>query len=296
MQRLRGTFTALITPFRADGSVDEEGFRSLVRRQIEAGVQGIVPLGSTGEASTLEPEEEELIIRASVEEARGRVTVIAGTGSNSTRHAVEKTRRAKELGADCAMVVSPYYNKPSGEGLFRHYREVCEVGLPVLVYNIAGRTARNIETRVLARIAELPGIAGVKEGSGDVAQVMDVIQAIGREREGFAVLSGDDALAYPILALGGDGLVSTAANLAPRRVAGMVDAALEGEMETARLGHYDLLPLFRGLFVETNPMPIKRAMALAGLPAGECRLPLCEMDEANEAKLAAALEAAGAIA
>jgi 4-hydroxy-tetrahydrodipicolinate synthase len=293
MQRLRGTFTALITPFRADGSVDEEGFRRLVRLQIEAGVQGIVPLGSTGESSTLERAEQELIIRSAVEEAQGRLTVIAGTGSNSTRHAVERTRRAKELGADYAMVVSPYYNKPTGEGMFRHYQAVCEVGLPVLVYNIAGRTARNIETRVLARIAELPGIAGVKEGSGDIAQIMDVIQAIGREKDGFTVLSGDDALAYPILALGGDGLISTAANLIPRRVADLVDAALDGDMETARIRHFDSLPLFRGLFVETNPIPIKQAMAWAGLPAGPCRLPLCEMEGANIEKLKAALKAAG---
>ncbi len=292
MQRLRGTFTALITPFTAEGEVDEEGFRKLVRMQIEAGVAGIVPLGSTGESSTLEPEEQERIIQLAVEEAQGRLTVIVGTGSNSTRHAVESTRRAKELGADCAMVVSPYYNKPTPEGMFRHYRAVSEVGLPVLVYNIAGRTARNIETSTLARIAELPGIVGVKEGSGDIAQIMDVIQTIGREKEGFSVLSGDDALAYPLLALGGDGLVSTAANLLPRRVADLVDAALEGDMETARIRHYDLLPLFRGLFVETNPIPIKQAMAWAGLPAGDCRLPLCGMEEANMQKLKAALDAA----
>jgi 4-hydroxy-tetrahydrodipicolinate synthase len=293
MQRLRGTFTALITPFKADGTLDEEGFRRLVRLQLEAGVAGIVPLGSTGESSTIEREEQDRIIKASVEEAQGRLTVIVGAGSNSTKHAVENVRRAKELGADIAMVVSPYYNKPTGEGLFRHYQAVCEVGLPVLVYNIAGRTARNIETTVLTRIAELPGIAGVKEGSGDITQIMDVIQGIGREKSGFSVLSGDDALAYPTLALGGDGLISTAANLVPGRVSDLVDAALEGDMETARIRHFDLLPLFRGLFIETNPIPIKQAMAWAGLPAGPCRLPLCEMEGANIEKLKAALKAVG---
>lgn len=294
MKRLRGTFTALITPFRNDGSLDEEGFRRLVRLQVEAGVTGIVPLGSTGEASTLEDDEADRVVAAAVEEAQGKLTVIVGAGSNSTRHAVAKCRRAAELGADYAMVVAPYYNKPTDEGLFRHYKAVAEEGgLPVIAYNIASRTARNIETRTLMRIAELPGIAGVKEGSGDIAQITDVIQEIGREKAGFSVLSGDDALAYPTLALGGDGLISTAANLVPRRIADLVDAALDGDMETARIRHYGLLPLFRGLFLETNPIPIKQAMAWAGLPAGPCRLPLCELGEENVSKLRAALDAAG---
>lgn len=294
MKRLRGTFTALITPFREDGSLDEEGFRRLVQLQIEAGVSGIVPLGSTGEASTLEDAESDRIVEIAVDQAKGKLTIVVGSGSNSTHHAVQRTRRAKELGADYAMVVAPYYNKPSNEGHYRHYKAVAEEGgLPVIVYNIASRTARNIETPTLARIAELPGIAGVKEGSGDLSQIMDVIQSIGREKEGFSVLCGDDALAFPTLALGGDGLISTAANLVPRRVADLVDAALDGEMETARIRHYDLLPLFRGLFLETNPIPIKQAMAWAGLPAGPCRLPLCGMEQDTLPKLEAAMRAAG---
>jgi 4-hydroxy-tetrahydrodipicolinate synthase len=298
MTRLRGTFTALITPFKQDGSLDLEGYRLLVQKQLEAGVTGLIPLGTTGETPTLEDDEELEIIRITVEEAaavKGRkVPVIVGAGSNATHSAVKYAKRAAAMGADAALVVCPYYNKPTNEGIYLHFKAVCEEGgLPVMVYNIAGRTARNIDTPTLERIAGLPGIIGVKEGSGDVAQMMDVIQRIGRNKPDFCVLSGDDALTLPLMALGGDGVVSVASNIVPGRVSDMVDAALEGDLETARIRHYDLLPLFRGLFIETNPIPIKQAMAWAGLPAGSCRLPLCGMEEANKPKLKAALAAAG---
>lgn len=298
MARLRGTFTALITPFDAAGKVDVEGFRALVKRQLEAGIDGLVPLGTTGETPTLDDEEEVDLIRVAVEEARAvtgrKVPVIVGTGSNSTHSAVKYTKRAKDLGADAALVVCPYYNKPTNQGIYLHYKAVLEEGgLPVIVYNIAGRTSRNIDTPTLERLAALPGIIGVKEGSGDINQMMEVIQRIGRHKEDFCVLSGDDALTLPLMALGGDGVVSVASNVAPARMKAMVDAALDGDMETARMRHFELLPLFRGLFLETNPMPVKQVMEWMGLPAGRCRLPLCALEESTLPKLRSALAEAG---
>jgi 4-hydroxy-tetrahydrodipicolinate synthase len=293
--RLRGTFTALISPFHEDGSLDSESFRLLVQKQLEAGISGLVVNGSTGESPTLEPEEAESLVMVALEETKGSIPLIVGTGSASTRHAIEATRRARALGADIALVVVPYYNKPSDEGLYLHFKSVAdEGGLPVIVYNISGRTARNLETPVLERLAALPGIVGVKEGSGNLAQVTDVIDRIGRRREGFAVLSGDDAMAFPLLALGGDGLIATASNLLPEGVIELVDAALDGDMEGARIRHFGLLPLFRALALETNPAPIKAAMAMAGLPAGPCRPPLAPLSEENRLALRRALGAVGA--
>ncbi len=292
--RLRGTFTALISPFHEDGSLDLEAFQSLVKRQVTHGISGLLVMGSTGESPTLDEGEKEALVRAAVKEAGGACKIIVGTGSYDTKRTIANTRRARELGADFALVVVPYYNKPSDEGLYLHFKAVAEEGgLPVIVYNIAGRTARNLPTPVLERLAALPGIVGVKEGSGDIGQMMDVVERIGRRREDFAVLSGDDALAFPLLALGGDGLISTAANLVPERMMELVEASLEGDVELARIRHFSLLPLFRGLCLETNPAPIKQAMAWAGLPAGPCRLPLAPMVEETKARLRAAMEASG---
>jgi len=311
--RLRGTFTALITPFlgdraesatgRADENapLDEEGFRSLSRRQLAAGISGLVVNGSTGECPTLEPDEVETLIRSAAEEARNArhegadpIPVIAGTGTYSTKRTILATRRARDAGADAALVVVPYYNKPSDEGLYRHFRAVAEEGgLPVIVYNIAGRTARNLSTDALERLATVPGIIGVKEGSGDIAQMTAVIERIGRERADFSVLSGDDAMAFPLIALGGDGLIATASNLVPERMIALVNAALDGDLEAARLEHFGLLPLFRALTLETNPGPIKEAMAMAGLPAGPLRPPLAPLEPGNRRKLRDAMLAAG---
>jgi 4-hydroxy-tetrahydrodipicolinate synthase len=311
--RLRGTFTAIISPFLGDRaqedardcSLDEEGFRQLVKRQLVAGISGIVIYGSTGECPTLEPEELERLIGISREEMRafdggssvpdaGSVPLIVGTGTYSTKRTIQATRRAKDLGADYALVVVPYYNKPSDEGLYRHFRAVAEEGgLPLIVYNIAGRTARNLPSDVLERLAALRGIVGVKEGSGDLGQMTEVIERIGRERADFSVLSGDDALAFPLIALGGDGLVSTASNIVPERMLALVEAALEGDLETARMRHFGLLPLFRALVLETNPGPIKEAMALAGLPSGPLRPPLAAMSDVNKEALRGAMLAAG---
>lgn len=293
MKKLRGAFTALVTPMNADGSVDYDGFRQLVRFQLKSGISGIVPLGTTGETPTLDESEEEILIDIAVAEAKGKVPVIVGAGSNNTKDAVRYVKRAKDKGADYALVVTPYYNKPTDEGVFRHFQACSEVGLPIIVYNIAGRTGKNICTSLLARIADLPNIAGVKEASGDIGQMMDVIATIAAKKPGFTVLSGDDSLCLPLAALGGDGVISVVSNIEPARITELALAATSGDFEKARKLHYTLLPAFKAAFIETNPVPIKAAMNMKGLPAGSLRLPLCDLLRENEAPLRAAMEAAG---
>jgi 4-hydroxy-tetrahydrodipicolinate synthase len=295
MDILEGAFTALITPMLENGEVDYEGFRRLVAFQIEEGIDGIVPLGTTGETPTLEEDEEEKLIRIAVEEVRGRVPVIIGAGSNSTKYAVKYTRRARDLGADAALVVTPYYNKPNDEGLYRHFEAVAsEGGLPFIVYNIPSRTGRNIPTPLMERLSRIPGVIGVKEASGDLGQMGDVIREIAapRRAEGkaFTVLSGDDALTLPLIALGGDGVISVISNIAPRQVAALTRACRAGNFEEGRKLHYELLPLIKAAFIETNPVPIKTAMTWAGLPGGPVRPPLGPLDKKNEPPLKAALE------
>jgi 4-hydroxy-tetrahydrodipicolinate synthase len=295
MKPWRGAYTALVTPMTENGGVDYEGFRRLVRYQIDGGIDGLVPIGTTGETPTLEESEEEALISIAVEEAKGRVPVIAGAGSNSTKHAVLYTERARRLGADAALVVTPYYNKPNDSGLIRHFEEVASVGLPVIVYNIASRTGRNIPAPLMERLSKIPNIAGVKEASGDINQMGDVLNMIKTPSGGaFTVLSGDDALTLPLLALGGDGVISVISNLVPGRVAALVRAGLEGDFETARRIHYELLPLTKAAFIETNPVPIKRALALAGLPSGPARSPLGPLSPASEQTLREAVRALGA--
>ncbi|MDR2134614.1 MAG: 4-hydroxy-tetrahydrodipicolinate synthase [Treponema sp.] len=297
MLQLRGAFTALVTPMRESGDVDYEGFRRLVSFQIEEGIDGLVPLGTTGETPTLDEDEEEKLIEIVMEEAKGKVPVIIGTGSNSTKHMVLYTERAKKMGADAALVVTPYYNKPNDSGLIRHFEAAAAVGIPVVVYNIASRTGRNIPAPLLEKIARIPGIAGVKEASGDLNQMGEVIGSIAiprRETDSpFRVLSGDDVFTLPLAALGGDGVVSVISNLVPRRVAALTRACLSGNYEEARKLHYELLPLAKAAFVETNPAPIKAAMNWAGLPAGPARLPLGPISAASGAVLRKALEELG---
>ena len=300
MLKLRGAYTALVTPMNADGSVDYDGFRRLVAIQIAAGISGLVPLGTTGETPTLERDEQDKLISIAVEEAKGRLPVIVGVGSNSTRHTQENAKRARELGADAVLVVTPYYNKPTNEGIYRHFAAVAEAtDAPILIYNIVGRTAKNIDVPTMDRISRIPTVVGVKESSGDIGQIGDIVRdvAAARAAEGrhFAVLSGDDAFTLPLCAMGGDGIVSVVSNLVPERVAALAAACLAGDYGQARKRHYGLLPLFKGAFVETNPIPIKAAMDWAGLPAGPTRLPLCELERQNEPKLRAALAAAGVI-
>ena len=293
MTKLQGAFTALITPMNADESVDFDGYRKLIRFQLESGITGLVPLGTTGETPTLEEAEEDKLIDIVMTEAKGKVPVILGASSNCTKDAVKYVKRAKDKGADYALVVTPYYNKPTDEGIYRHFEACSRVGLPIIVYNIGGRTGKNISTALLARIAELPNIAGVKEASGDVGQMMDVIATIKAKKPGFIVLSGDDALNLPLLALGGDGVISVVSNIAPKEVTEMTKAALAGDFAKARAMHFRLLPAFRAAFIETNPVPIKAAMNMKGLPAGTLRLPLCPLMKSNEGAVRAAFVSAG---
>jgi 4-hydroxy-tetrahydrodipicolinate synthase len=297
MIQFRGAYTALITPMKENGDVDYEGFRRLVAFQIAEGIDGLVPLGTTGETPTLEEDEEEKLIRIAIEEAQGRLPVVIGAGSNNTKDAVKYVRRARDLGAGAALVVTPYYNKPNDAGLIRHFEAVAAEGIPILIYNIASRTGKNIPAPLMERLSRIPGIAGVKEASGDIIQMGDIIRETAEKRraEGkqFAVLSGDDALTLPLAALGGDGIISVISNLVPRRVAALARACLAGSFDEARRLHYELLPLTKAAFIETNPVPIKTAMAWAGLPAGPVRLPLGPLAEESEAPLRAAMEGLG---
>ena len=300
MIRLRGAFTAMITPMKEDGSIDYDGYRKLLRFQMEEGIDGLVPLGTTGETPTLDEDEEQRIIDVVMEEVRAfekaksvKVPVVLGAGSNNTRDAVRYTERAKKAGADAALVVTPYYNKPSSEGIFRHFEAVSRVGIPILVYNIAGRTGKNIDTPTLSRIADLPNIAGVKEASGSISQMTDVIDTIKSKHPDFAVLSGDDAMTLPLIACGGDGVVSVVSNAAPAPVTEMVKAALSGDYEAARKIHYRLLPFFKAAFVDGNPTSIKYAMRVKGLPSGSVRLPLVEVHDEAKKIIEEALSACG---
>lgn len=288
---LRGVFTALVTPFRSDLTVDEPAFTRLVERQIAAGVAGLVPCGTTGETPALEDDEWERLIRITVEAAAGRVTVIAGTGTNSTVHSIERTRRAEMIGADAALVVTPYYNKPNPEGLVAHYRAVAlEGGLPVVVYNVPGRTGLNAMPELVLRIAEIEGVVAVKEASGNLGQAMSIVA---RRRAGFAVLSGEDELTTPMVLMGGDGVISVLSNVDPEGTVRMVKAALDGDVASANAEHYRSLELTRALFAETNPVPCKAALSLLGLSDWTVRPPLAHASDATMAKLKGALERAG---
>ncbi|MDR2807711.1 MAG: 4-hydroxy-tetrahydrodipicolinate synthase, partial [Spirochaetaceae bacterium] len=280
LRALGGVYTALITPMKDGGAVDYDGWRRLIEFQLDSGVDGLVPLGTTGENPTLEHDEEEKLLKIIVETVQGRVPIVVGTGSNSTKYAVLYTQRAKDMGADAALAVTPYYNKPNDSGLIRHFEAVAAVGLPVLVYNIPSRCGRNINAALMKKLAQIPGIIGVKESSGDIAQIGDIIN----ETE-LALISGDDALVLPVLALGGSGVISVVSNLVPAKVAALVHAGLSGDFNEARRLHYELLPFIKAAFIETNPVPIKTAMAWAGLPAGPVRLPLGPLSEESEAVL-----------
>jgi 4-hydroxy-tetrahydrodipicolinate synthase len=299
MADFRGAFTALVTPMKESGEVDYEGFRALINFQINEGIDGIVPLGTTGENPTLDEAEEDRLIAIAVEEAKGKIPVIIGTGSNDTRHMVIYTERAKKMGADAALVVTPYYNKPNDDGLLRHFQAAAAADIPVIVYNIASRTGRNIPAPLMEKIARIPGIAGVKESSGDLNQMGDIIRDIALPRrakgENFTVLSGDDALALPLMAMGGDGLISVISNLLPAKVKALVQACLEGRLDKARSLHYELLPFIKAAFVETNPVPIKQALSWAGLPGGPARLPLGKLSPASGETLKTAMRELGII-
>ena len=303
MTKFRGAFTAMITPMLADGSVDFEGFRKNVKFQLEQGIDVLVPLGTTAETPTLDERpgsEEDKIIAIVKEEVAAfekktgkKIPIIIGAGSNNTKDAVMYCERAKKAGADAALVVTPYYNKPSKEGIFRHFEAVSKVGVPIIVYNIAGRTGLNIPTDVMVRIAELPNIAGVKEASGSVAQMMEVIGQIKNKKPDFAVLSGDDGLTLPLIAAGGDGIISVASNLIPALMHEYAAACLEGDFKKGRELHYRLAPFFKAEFCDGNPSSIKYAMNVKGLPAGTLRLPLVEVTDAAKETIEKAIKECG---
>ena len=284
---IQGSIVAMVTPFR-NGGVDEAKVRELVEWHVASGTDGIVPCGTTGESPTLSHDEHKRVVEIVVDAARGRIPVIAGTGSNSTAEAIDLTSHAKTAGARAALVVNPYYNRPTQEGLYRHFRAVAEaVDIPILVYNIQSRTAVNVETDTLQRLAkDCPNIVGVKEASGSLDQMTQVILACGPD---FSVVSGDDNLTLPLMSVGGRGVISVIANIVPRETAEMTHAALSGDWKLARELHLRLFPLCRAVFIETNPIPVKEAMAMMGMLEPEFRLPLCRMGDANRERLRAIL-------
>ena len=278
-----GAYTALVTPFDEDNNVDEEGLKKNIKFQIKEGIEGLVPVGTTGESPTLTPEEHELVINITVEEAKGKATVIAGTGSNNTLEAIHYTKFAEEAGADAALIITPYYNKPTQEGLYQHYKKIAEeTKIPIVIYNVPSRTGKNIDASTIIRLTEFEDIIGVKEASCNLDQIMAIIRDM---PEDFIVLSGEDSWTYSMLGLGAEGTISVASNVAPGPVTEMVHKYLEGNIEASRKLHYKYLELFKVIFVETNPTPIKEAMAMMGFAAGNPRLPLVSVSEDSKIKI-----------
>lgn len=285
----RGSYTALVTPFR-DGAVDVSAFERLIERQIAGGITGIVAIGTTGETPTLSHEEREQVIRLAVETAKGRCQVLAGTGSYSTRDAINATQAAEKMGVDGALIVAPYYNKPSQEGLFRHFEAIARATeLPIMLYNIPGRCGVDINASTVERLASAcANIGSIKEASGSVERVAELFR---RMPAAFTILSGDDGLTLPFMAAGAAGVVSVASNLLPAKVAELVRAIGDGDLNKARALHGRLMPLFRDLFIEPNPVPVKTALSWRGEMTADVRLPLCEMTAENQAQLRSTLDA-----
>jgi len=288
---ISGVMTALVTPFKANGEIDNDALDRLVDFQIANGVDVLVPMGTTGESPTVSHEENMDVVERVIRKADGRLPVIAGTGSNSTDEAIRMTKIAKSIGANMSLQVAPYYNKPTQEGLYRHFSAIADsVDIPLVVYNIKGRTGVNIETPTLMRLADHPNIVAVKEASGDLGQMMDVLHAKPKD---FVVVSGDDNLAVPLTLMGGAGVISVASNIIPRYMKEMIDAARKGDVETARTMHFELLPLFKAMFLETNPIPVKSCLAQMGLIEAAWRLPLCPPSEETVARLQGILKGQG---
>ena len=285
-----GAYTALITPFGRDGSVDYGKLRELVEFQIAGGIDGLVPVGTTGESPTVDVEEHVEIIRVVVETAARRVKVVAGSGANATAEALELTERARDVGVDGTLQVTPYYNKPTQPGLIRHFSAVADLGLPVILYNVPGRAACEIAVATIAELAKHPNIVSVKEAAGSVDRVSRIKAACD-----IGVFSGDDSLTLPMMSVGGCGVISVASNVAPKAVADLVHAAAAGRWEEARRLHYRYYNLFNDMFIETNPIPVKAAVEMIGLAPAFYRLPLCEMAAANRDKLRATLQKCGLV-
>lgn len=283
-----GSLVAIVTPFK-DGEVDEDCLRSLVQMHIKEGTSGIVPCGTTGESPTLSPEEHKKVVEIVIDEVKKKVPVIAGTGSNNTAEAIEYTRHAYEAGADGALVITPYYNKPPQEGLYSHFKEIAgEVPIPIVVYNVPGRTGISIEPETVARLSELSNIVAIKEASGKMDQVTKIISLCG-----ITVLSGDDSMTMPIMAVGGTGVISVVANIVPSDVRALTAAMKEGNFESAKELHYKLFNLCKVMFIETNPIPIKTAMAMKGLIKEEFRLPLVSPSENSRSIIKSQIEEYG---
>lgn len=288
--KFRGAYTALITPFHASGAVNFEQFDAFVEWQIAQGIHGIVPCGTTGESPTLTPAEHNEIIARAVKIAKGRVKVMAGTGSNSTAEAIEHTRHAEKAGADCALVVAPYYNKPTQEGLYQHYKAIAEnTSLPIIIYNIPGRSVVNIADSTLARLAEIKNIAGVKDATGDLARVATLKHLVGDRLTQF---SGEDMTMVGFNAMGGHGVISVISNLAPKLTAQVQELSLAGKYDEARAAHAPLVPAITAMFVETNPIPVKWATGLMGKSDGSMRLPLVPPSDATQKQVRDALASA----
>jgi 4-hydroxy-tetrahydrodipicolinate synthase len=290
---MRGCMTALVTPFKRDGSIDEARFRDFLDFQIEGGVKVLVPCGTTGESATMTEEEDRRVISMAIESARGRAKVIAGAGSNSTAASIEYSRAARALGADAVLIVAPFYNKPTQNGLYAHFRAVAEAveGLPVVIYNVPGRTSSNIAAETTLKLArDVENIVAVKEASGNLSQIMEILRA---RPANFRVLSGDDSLTLAMIALGADGLISVASNEIPDLMSRMVNAALEGKWDEARALHFKLLPLMEANFIESSPAPAKAALAMMGRVEENLRLPLVPVEEKTRARLREVLDELG---
>jgi len=273
-----GVLPAIITPFKRNSSMslDVPGLERNIGFLLSRGIHGIVPCGSTGESATLTFEEHEKVINVTVDKINGKIPVLAGTGSNNTAEAVRLTKAAKDIGADGVLVISPYYNKPNRSGLIKHYEKLADLDIPVVMYNVPGRTGQNLEPDLIAELAQNPNIVGVKEASGNIGQISRIIEET--QDEDFAVISGDDNITLPILALGGCGVISVAANVDPARMVAMYEAMKVGDYQKALVLHYAMSPLFRSMFIDTNPIPVKRGVELIGLAGGPVRLPLDELD------------------
>lgn len=289
MLKLTGVFSALVTPFNEDGSIDYGALRALIEWQIAEGVAGVSPVGTTGESPTLNPADHLKVIEATIEAVAGKAKVIAGTGANSTEEAVHLTREIIGIGADATLQVTPYYNKPNAEGLYRHFSAVADLGVPVVLYNVPGRSSKEIPLEVVARLANHPNICAIKEAAGSVERV----SAIKHLCPTLTVLSGDDSLTLPMLSVGAEGVISVCSNVIPRAMSEMVNLALAGDFVQARTYHAKYYPLFRDMFCDTNPIPVKAALAMMGKIKQIYRLPLCEPTEANLAKIRACLEGLG---
>jgi 4-hydroxy-tetrahydrodipicolinate synthase len=279
---LSGAFTAIATPFK-DGKLDEDGLRRNVQFQIDQGIDGLLPVGTTGESPTLSREEHEKVIDITIEEAKGKVKVIAGACSNSTQESIQYAEHAREMGADAALVIVPYYNKPTQEGLYQHFKAIAEaVDIPQVVYNVPSRTVRNIDANTMLRLTKFDNIVAIKEAGCDMDQIANILKGA---PDDFKVLSGEDSWTYAMMAMGGHGVISVASNLAPKMVTDMVHHALDGNFAEARDLHYKLFDFFKVIFIETNPSPVKYGLELMGMPSGKTRLPLVEPRDASKAKI-----------